>query len=81
MKRLQIELPNDLHLTAKIKAAKTGISMAEICRRALTKWVEQDETPQDNDTKDKPLPPTKTPHRYSISTPEQPRIVYKDSEK
>ena len=39
MKRLQIELPDDLHLTAKIKAAKTGISMAEICRRALAAWT------------------------------------------
>ncbi|MBC8445780.1 MAG: hypothetical protein H8D74_01135 [Chloroflexi bacterium] len=39
------ELPEDLHTAAKVKAAQTGIPMAEICRRALTAWVEQ-KTPQ-----------------------------------
>ena len=51
----RFELPTDLHLAAKIKAARTGTPMAEICRCALTEWVEQDEptskTPQDNDSK------------------------------
>lgn len=38
-KSLRIRLDNDLHRRAKIKAAETGIPMAEICRRALLEWV------------------------------------------
>ena len=45
MKRLQIELPEDLHLAAKIKAAQTDTSMAEICRRALTAWLQGETEP------------------------------------
>lgn len=44
-KSLRIRLSEDLHRAAKVKAAKTGTPMAEICRRALRDWV--------NNTKDK----------------------------
>jgi plasmid stability protein len=43
MKRIVITLPDKLHKAAKIKAAQTGISIAEICRRALAKWVKDNE--------------------------------------
>jgi len=41
VKRLQIELPADLHRAAKVKAAQTGLSMAEVCRRALAAWIQR----------------------------------------
>ena len=40
---MTVMVPEDLHKAAKIKAAKTGVSIAEICRRALTEWVKDDE--------------------------------------
>ena len=43
MKRLTFTLPDELHRKAKIKAAQTGVSIAEICRRALAEWVKDDE--------------------------------------
>jgi len=52
----RFQLPQDLHLAAKIKSAKTGVSIAEICRQALTSWLQQEEgqpveTSHDQDSK------------------------------
>ncbi len=51
-KRLNVWLPKDLHHAAKVKAADTGISMAEICRRALTNWVKTGEMPPNTQEKE-----------------------------
>lgn len=37
----RFELPTGLHVAAKVKAARTGISMAEICRLALAAWTQE----------------------------------------
>ena len=42
-KKLTVMIPQELHIAAKVKAAKTGVSMAEVCRQALAKWVQEDE--------------------------------------
>jgi len=41
-KRVNVVLPEELHRKAKVKAALTGKSMAEVMREALEKWVEGD---------------------------------------
>jgi len=38
-KRVNVVLPEELHRKAKVKAALTGKSMAEVMREALEKWV------------------------------------------
>ena len=43
--RLNVWLTRVLHIAAKIKAAQTGVPMAEICRRALENWVKTGEEP------------------------------------
>jgi len=39
VKSLRILLDPDLYTKAKVKAARTGVAMAEICRRALEEWI------------------------------------------
>ncbi len=43
--RFTIMIPEDLRNRAKVKAAEERISMAEVCRRALIRWVEIGELP------------------------------------
>ncbi len=38
-KSIRVELDDDLHRKARIKSAKTGIPMTEICRKALEEWT------------------------------------------
>jgi len=41
-KSLRVELDNELHTRAKIKSATTGKSMAEVCREAIQRWVDEE---------------------------------------
>jgi hypothetical protein len=43
--RFTIVIPENLRNRAKVKAAEERISMAEVCRRALARWVETGELP------------------------------------
>jgi len=43
-KSLRIEIDADTHQRAKIKSAVTGKTMAEVCREAINRWLNE-ETP------------------------------------
>jgi len=40
-KSFRFTLNDKLHIAAKIKAARTGTTMADVCRKALQNWVDQ----------------------------------------
>ena len=41
-KSIRVEIDDELHRKCKIKSAVTGKTVADVCREALHKWVNQD---------------------------------------
>ena len=40
MKRIVVNVPDEVHRAIRIKAAKTGETVSDVVRRALEAWVE-----------------------------------------